>query len=88
MAAAAKFNFPIPNPPDFFSTFYCLLNGFKAFSCRTQNPKKKKIEKNKMEKRSENFSTCVGSFLVERQGKNVEENSFKVVGESEQKKNI
>lgn len=35
---------------------------------------------NTKKKRSENFPTCVGSFLVERREKNVEENSFKVVG--------
>lgn len=82
MAAAAKFNFPIPNP---LTSFPFLLSAEWIQSIFMSHTKSKN-KKNEMEKRNENFSTCVGSFLVERQKKNVEENSFKVVGESGQKK--
>jgi len=71
LAAAAKFNFPNPFP--WLSAPSCLsAEWIQSIFMSHTHPKK-------MAKRSENFSTCVGSFLVERREKNVEENSFKVV---------
>lgn len=81
LAAAAKFNFPSPFPR-LYCSFLSAVSRLPSaewiqsiFMSHTQTQKKKK-----MAKRSENFPTCVGSFLVERREKNVEENSFKVVG--------